>query len=532
MVGHAESGRAAFARGAWREAFERLQQPETLDEADIERLAVAAQLVGEQRASEAAWERAHREAAARGDLDRAARAAFWLGFDLLLRGEEARASGWLARAERIAADAPNGSAAGLLLLPQFLGAVGNGALDEALDLAIRRCRRGRDAADDDLLGFGLLCEGEALAARGQVREGMRRLDEAMVTITAGDVSPITTGVIYCAVIDACMHANDFKRASAWTAALSSWCESDPSLVPFRGQCLVHRSQVLMAHGAWTEARHEAERALARLAEPPHPALGDALYQQGELARLRGDLQSAEASYRAASRYGREPNPGFALLRLAQGRADTAAGAARRMLVETRTDRSRSAILAAVVEILLRTGAADEAVDACDELDERAEMVGTELVSGMALTARGALLLAQGDAADAAIRLRSAIANFRSLEMPFEQAKAQTLLAEACAILGDHDAAQLEREAARDAFTSLGAEVELSRLAGRAPRSTLSDRECQVIRLVAAGRTNREIAGELVISEHTVARHVQNIFAKLGISSRAAAIAYAYEHRIV
>ena len=532
MVGQAESGRAAYARGAWREAFEHLQQVAALEVADVERLAVSAHLVGEQRASEAAWERAHREAAARGDVDRAARAAFWLGFNLLLGGEEARASGWLARAERTAADAPHGSAAGLLLLPQFLGALHSGALDEALDLATRMGGRGRDVADDDLLAFGLLCEGEALAARGQLRDGMRRLDEAMVAITAGDVSPITTGVIYCAVIDACMHASDVKRASAWTAALSSWCESDPSLVPFRGQCLVHRSQVLMAHGSWAEARHEAERALARLAEPPHPALGDALYQQAELERLRGDLHAAEAAYRAASRYGREPDPGYALLRLAQGRADAAAAAARRMLIEMRGDRGRTAILAAVVEILLRVGAADDAVDACDELDARAAATDTELVSGTALMARGALLLARGDAADAAVRLRSAIAHFRSLEMPFEQAKAQTLLADACTILGDHDAAELEQAAARDTFASLGAELELSRLARSPGGTSLTARECDVIRLLAAGRTNREIAGELVISEHTVARHVQNIFAKLGISSRAAATAYAYEHRIV
>jgi DNA-binding NarL/FixJ family response regulator len=530
VAGHAELGRAAFSRGSWRQAFEHLQSVEALDQADIERLAVAAQLVGEQRASELAWERAHRLAAERMDYDRAARAAFWLGFDLLLRGEEVRASGWLARAERTAADAPSGASAGLLLLPQFLGALGGGRLDDALDLSTRMSGRGRELGDDDLLAFGLLCEGEALAASGRVSDGMRRLDEAMVSITAGEVSPIATGVIYCAVIDACMHASDLKRASAWTEALSSWCRSDPSLVPFRGQCMVHRSQVLMAHGAWSEARQEAERALVHLAE--HPALGDALYQQAELERLRGDLKAAEASYRAANSHGREPNPGLALLRLAQGRADAAAGAARRLLLDTGADPNRPAILAAVVEILVRVGAPNEAIAACDELGARAEAGGADLLSAMALIARGALALAQGDSTSAAAPVRAAIAQFRSLEMPYELARARMLMAEICTRIGDHDTAELEREAARDTFTSLGATTELSLLERPAAHSPLTARECEVIRLVAAGRTNREIAGELTISEHTVARHLQNIFVKLGVSSRAAATAYAYEHDIV
>jgi ATP/maltotriose-dependent transcriptional regulator MalT len=361
---------------------------------------------------------------------------------------------------------------------------------------------------------------------------MRWLDDAMVSITAGEVSPFATGVIYCAVISACMSARDLKRASAWTEALSAWCESDPSLVPFRGQCLVHRSQVYMARGAWDVARVEAERALAHLTEPPHPMLGEALYQQGELARVRGDLASAEAAYRAASRHGREPLPGFALLRLAQGRLDAAAGSARRMMVETGADPNRPAILSAVVEILVRVGDLDVALAACDELDRRAEAGGTDLLAAMALVARGSYALGRGDTAAAAVALRSAIAEFRGLEMPYEQARAQVLMADACRALGDDDAAELEREAALAAFESLGLGVELGRFTPPAKPTPLTGRECEVLRFVAAGRTNREIANELVISEHTVARHLQNIFAKLGVSSRAAATAFAYEHGIV
>jgi DNA-binding NarL/FixJ family response regulator len=526
------SGRSAFARGAWSEALAHLGSVEELDQDDLERLAVAAHLVGATRACELAWERAHRRAAGRGDLDRAARCAFWLGFDLLLRGDEVRASGWVARAERTAADVPDGAAAGFLLLPAFLGILASGDARAALEVAVRIGRRGREVGDTDLAAFGLLCEGEALIVLGELAEGMRRLDEVMVSITTGEVSPIPTGIIYCAVIDACMHARDLRRAAVWTEALSAWCGTDPSVVPYRGQCLVHRSQILLARGAWQEAGEEAERARAHLADPEHPALGYALYQLGELHRLRGELGDAEHAYRAASQHGFEPAPGLGLLRLTQGRVAPAVASARRMLHEQRSDPDRAARLAAVVEILVAAGELDEAALACDELDELAASAGTEMLAAMASTARAALLLARAEAADAVPLLRRAAAAWRSLEMPYEEARARALMAAACEALADADAAELERGAAMAAFERLGARAALAGLAGSPGVAPLSRRECEVIRLVAAGRTNREIAGELSISEHTVARHVQNILVKLGLPSRAAATAYAYEHGLV
>jgi len=223
-----------------------------------------------------------------------------------------------------------------------------GDLAAALDLAGRMVALGRESADNDLLAFGLLCQGECLVVLGDLTAGMRCLDEAMVSITTGEVSPIPTGIIYCGVIDTCMHACDLRRAE-WTEALSTWCGSDPSLVPYRGQCLVHRSQVLMARGAWAAAGEEAARARAHLAQAQHPALGFALYQQGEMHRLRGELAEAERAYRAASRHGREPSPGLGRLRLAQGRPDAAAAWAHRVLDESRSDPDRPAILAAVAE---------------------------------------------------------------------------------------------------------------------------------------------------------------------------------------
>jgi len=526
MADPSELARRAFDRGDWSTAFAELSAFEPVSLDDLERLAVCAHMVGDARVSELAWERAHRVAAMEGDHDRAARCAFWLGFDLLLRGESAHASGWFARAQRLTSEGDIGAAAGYLLLPPFLEKLGSGDAVTALSIAGRMDALGQQAGDSDLRAFGLLCQGEALIVLGQLDEGMRRLDEAMVSVTTGEVSPVPTGIIYCAVIDACMHARDIRRAAEWTDALSAWCATDPSIVPYRGQCLVHRSQVLMSKGDWKQAGTEAERARAHLAAHDHPALGYALYQQGELHRVRGELAEAEQAYRAASRHRRDPVPGFALLRLAQGRVDAAVTLARGMLDEHRSHPDRPALLAAAVEILVASHALDDADTACDELEARAAT--SEVVTAMAKHARALLMVSAGNPTGAGVLLRDALPIWQGLDMPYEEARTRALLARVLAARGDADASDMQRDAARVAFEALGARTDLSHLAPAEDPSPLTDREVEVLRLVAAGRTNRDIATALVISEHTVARHVQNIFTKVGVSSRAAATAYAYK----
>jgi DNA-binding CsgD family transcriptional regulator len=540
VAGAVQLGREAFARRAWGDARALLGSSGQLGADDLERLAIAAHLVGRDEESAQAWARAHREHIRLGNPDRAAGCAFWLGFALLLRGDIAQSDGWLARGERLVEqNGLTGAGRGLLLLAQFFVTLDRGDHTGAQALAAEIADIAHRVDDLDVLAFGLLARGLATLSLGQISRGVKLLDEAMVSVTTVEVSPIVTGIVYCAVIEACMDLGDLRRATEWTGALHRWCATQPDLVPYRGQCLVHRSQILQASGAWVEAEAEAEHACRRLSDPLHPALGLALYQQGELHRLRGELADAERAYREASEHGREPAPGFALLRLAQGSVDAAVAAVRRMVEESRGRLTRPVILAAAVEIQLAAGDVEAARTAVHELVEVADVVDTPLVRAVADYAAGAVLLADDDAAAALPALRRACAGWRQLDMPYDAARARVQIAVACRALGDSDAADLELDAARVTFERLGARPDLARVAEltRSPRSpgpssVLTAREREVLRLVAAGHTNREIATALGISEHTVARHLQNIFAKLTLPSRAAATAYAYEHGLI
>jgi DNA-binding CsgD family transcriptional regulator len=529
-------GRDAFDRRAWTEAFEQLTAAGVSDPDDLERLAVAANLVGRDDASDGAWERAYAACDERGDSRRAASCAFWLGLSLMLRGEEARGGGWLARAERLAGEVGECVATGLVLVPRAIGALMGGDAEASRVAGVEMVDIARRVGDRELLVLGLLSIGQAEYLAGRSQLGRRAFDEAMVSVTANEVSPVVAGIVYCAVIDTCMESGDLRRAGQWTEALQRWCDDQPGLVPYRGQCLVHRSQVLQARGAWPEATSAAELACRRLSEHPHPALGLALYQHGDLHRLRGEFVAAEEAYMAAGHHGKDPVPGLALLRLAQGNIEAATAAVRRMVAEHGDGLPATPVLAAAVDILLASGDVRGARALAGELDELAGGSDLPLVQATVAFASGSVLLVGGDAAGALAPLRRACQLWHELEVPYEEARARVGVARACAALGDHDACALELQAARAIFTRLGARPDLERLDAQPGEPAvgvgLTARECDVLRQVASGRTNRQIAVELSISEHTVARHLQNIFLKLGLTSRAAATAYAYEHGIV
>jgi DNA-binding CsgD family transcriptional regulator len=536
-------GRSAYERQAWADAYAQLSAADRevpLEPEDIERLAIAAYLIGRETESQELLARAHQEFLGRGEVERAARCAFWIAVELLSRGEHARGGGWLARAQRLIDDLGRDCVdRGYLLFPAALRTIFAGEFAAAYDLFTQAVGIAERFHDPDLLALARNGQGRALIKLGEPARGVALLDEAMAAIEAGEVSPFVAGDVYCSVLEACREIFDLRRAKEWTASLSRWCESQPDLVPFRGQCLIRRSEILQLRGAWEEAMAEAMQARARLSEPPpRAAVGLAIYQQAELHRLRGEFAEAEEAYREARKWARTPRPGLALLRLAQGQVDAAATMIRGMAEEARQHDVRSKVLAARVEIELAANDVAAARDAANELSSIAADLDAPFLHAIAAQAHGAVLLAEGDARAALAPLQRAWSAWQDLEAPYEAACVRLLIGLACRQLGDDDTAAMELDAARWAFQQLGAGSDLARVeallqpVARNNVTGLTARELEVLRLVAQGKTNKAIADELFISEKTVHRHVSNIFLKLGLSTRAAATAYAFQHDLV
>ncbi len=536
-----DRGRDAYRSRAWTEACALLgaaDRQEPLPPDDLERLATAASLIGEDEKSTEAWARAHQELLDRGAVARAARCAFWLGVGLSRQGERARAAAWITRARECLAQAGEDCVEeGYLLLPLALQRLFGGDPAGAYEMFCRAAEIADRFGDRDLIALARHSRGRVLIRRGEVGDGVRMLDEAMIAIDAREVSPLVVGDVYCSVIEGCLEIFDLRRAREWTTALTRWCESQPDLVAYRGQCLVRRAEILQLQGAWPEALEAAQQACTRLAPSPSAA-GAAFYRCGEVHRLRGEIAEADEAYRQANRHGWKPQPGLALLRLAQGRTESAATAIRLAAGDAHGPAVRARLLPASVEILLAAGDVPGARVAADELAKIAEALDAPALHALAAHARGAVLLAEGDARAALAVLRQAWTAWQDVGAGYEAARVRVLVGRASRDLGDLDAAEMEFDAARWVFQELGARPDVarvdafSRALGPKTAGGLSGREIQVVRLVAAGKSNRQIAGELFISERTVERHVSNIFRKLGLPSRAAATAYVYEHRLL
>ncbi|HET9422421.1 MAG TPA: LuxR C-terminal-related transcriptional regulator [Nocardioides sp.] len=535
-----ERGREAFRKRVWSDAYADLNEADRaapLAPADLDLLASAAYLVGRDEEADEASARAYRAWLDDGLPRPAARRAAWLGIVLLLRGEFARSNAWCARAEELLEGVEGGPApeCGMLLVGEAYRRLGDGEVEKALALSTEVAEIGRRYGDPDLSALGALGLGEALIERGEVPAGMRSLDEAMVAVTAGEVSVEVSGILYCAVILACQMTFDLPRAREWTSVLDRWCLDQPGLTPYRGQCLVHRAQIMQVQGSWPEAADEAQRACQLLGE--HPAAGGAHYQLGELHRLRGQLDQADRSFREASRWLAAPEPGLALLRLSQGRTGEATSGIRQALAGT-TGLHRARLLGACVSILLAADLPLEAEQSAAELTAIARSLDSPLLRAMAAQAEGECAVARGDGSAALVVLRAAWAEWRELGAPYESAQVRMLMARAHRALGDQDAAEMELDAAEWVFDQLGAMPDVHRVRALSSRATephagpLTHREVEVLRLVATGLTNRAVAAELFLSEKTVARHLSNIFAKVGVNSRAAATAYAFRNGLV
>lgn len=535
-----ERGRESHARRSWAAAHEALCQADRtspLGAEDLERLALAAYLIGRDDEYLSLLQRAYHAHLATGSSASAARTAFWLGLRLLFRGEAGQSSGWLRRAQRLV-DGQSSECAtrGYLLLAVTQLRIEAGDLAAANESALDAVRIGERFADPDLLATARHLLGRIQLQQGQVPAGLSLLDEAMLAAAGGELSPLVTGLIYCSVIEGCQEVYALGRAREWTRALADWCAQQPEMVAFVGLCSVHRAELLQLHGTWESALEETERALARCLHVNRRATGAAYYQQAELRRLRGELEAAEEGYQRASQWGFEPQPGVALLRLAQARPEAAARSLRSALAGT-IDRSRRArLLPAEVEILLASGKLEDAAAAARDLAEIAAHFESELLRAAAAQARGAVQLARGDAGEALGSLRRAAALWQELEVPYCAARVSTLIARCCRALNDEEGERLELDAARTIFERIGARADLvllgSARAPAVPANSLTARERQVLRQLAMGHTNKAIAADLQLSEKTVERHVSNIFIKLDVSSRSAATAYAYQHRLL
>ncbi|WP_242336195.1 MULTISPECIES: helix-turn-helix transcriptional regulator [unclassified Anaeromyxobacter] len=499
---------------------------------------MSAYLVGRDGEYLDALDHAYRAHLAASRSARAARCAFWIGLRFLLRGEAGRATAWHARAGRLLEhESSECVERGYMLLPVAEQRLRSGDTQGAFSIAGAAANTGERSGEEDLVAIARHLQGRARLHEGRVKEGLALLDETMLAVTSGELSPIPTGLLYCSIVECCRSVHALERAREWTAALARWCDGQPEMVSFTGACRVHRAEVLQLGGDWSAAIDEARRARERAATD-RPSAAEAAYQLGEISRLRGEQAAAEAWFLSANEEGREPQPGLALLRLAQGRVGAAVAALRRVVGGTADPLVRTRLLPAYVEILLAGGKVEEARAASDELQAIAQRFETGVLCALALQARGTVELAEGNATAALDLVRRAWSIWAEMEAPYQAAQARLVTGLACRALGDDEGGRLELEAARRMFAKLGAAPDaahvdsLARLDSSRRPHGLTPRELEVLRLVAAGKTNKAIAAALRLSEKTVDRHVSSILGKLHVPSRAAATAFAYEHELV
>ena len=532
-----ERARSSYAARSWTatyDTFSTLDSAEPLTPRDLELFATTAYMLGKVTEMLATQERAYHAYIEVGEPLLAARTALWLATNLASRGKIPQAGGWVEVSERLLQSAPEDCVErGYLLMPRMLRHVMADELEDVVEVGGRAADIGRRFGDLDLTALAAQTQARALLRLSRTAEGLRLLDEVMITVTGSRLSPMVTGLVYCSVLEGCYETHAIKRAATWTQSLTDWCGEQPDLVAFNDQCLAHRSEILRLQGSWTEAEEEAQR--AREAGARFEIAAQAHYQIAEIQRMRGDLSAADQTYRQVRLDGGDPMPGMALLKLAQGTQDVAFAMIGEAIAEATDPFVRIQLLPAVVEIAIAADRIPEATGAVRELSEAAAATGTEAHLGWAEHAAGRVALAESRITQAIVHLRRAKSVWQDLSMLYDLARTRLDLGRALWTRGDTDAADAECEAARTVFVELGAAPDIRTLDGlrRKSRSEwpagLTDREAEVLRLLSSGATNRSMASELVLSERTVDRHVSNIFSKIGVTSRSAATAWAYKN---
>jgi DNA-binding NarL/FixJ family response regulator len=533
---------AALERHDWHGAHDAAVAAASSTEGDaagearrLDVLAEAAWWLGHLDECIAARERAYALFDEIGDGRSAGMCSVWLYEHYCFKGRRAIASGWLRRGRRALEGDTECAAYGALVLREAEEAHGRGDLAGAAAAIESVVALGRRLRSPDVEAEALQAMGRVLIDDGDPVLGLAHLDEAMLLAVEGRLGPYSTGKVFCSLVSACEGLGDLRRAAEWSEATSRWSERHPDAV-FPGLCRVHVASALRDRGEFARAEEEAARACSELEGLNVGNAAAAWAEIGEVRRRTGDFAGAEAAFRTAEEVSGAPQPGLALLRLAQGRLDAAAAIIKRALDDITWNRlARARLLPAAAQIALASGDLAAAAEAAAELEAIAGDFASPALSAAALSTRGRVQLASDDSA-ASATLRRAADAWRELDVPYEVATARMLQGVACRRAGDDDGAAASIGAAQAIFERLGATPE-SEPAPSASESRplpmgLTEREAEVLRLVATGKTNKDVAAVLFLSEKTVSRHLSNIFTKIGVSSRAAATAFAFEQGIV
>ena len=459
-----DAGREAAARGAWRDAYDLLAPAVAeLDPSDLEALAEAAYWTGRLDEALHTRERAYTAHLDAGDAERAALLALWNSRDNFHKGDHSIAAGWFARAERLLEGREESLAHGYLETIRGMHQVMRGEIETGMENAERGFDFARRFGDRNLAALALVTRGVGMVMTGEVDAGLALLDEATAAAVSGELQPWTTGLVYCATITSCHEIGDIRRAAEWTKAANSWCDR-LDLAGFPGSFRVHNATITRLQGDWPRAEEQALQACEELHGFDAFTTSAGFYEIGEIRRRRGDFAAAEEAYRQAKEWGRDPQPGLALLRLAQGKTEAAQAAIRRSLGGRSDPLSRLHRLPAQVEISVAAGDLKTARAAAEELDQltgsfKLGEARTPAFEASTCVAWGQVRLAENDPEGALPELERAVETWRAVGAPYETAEAQVLLGLALRRTGQEEEARDELTAAKATFERLGAALD-------------------------------------------------------------------------
>ncbi len=524
--------REAYERRDWRAVVDRLGgDRSTLDTDDLVLLSDAAWWLGDSPTAMEISEAIYQRFSTAGDEAAAADRALRLAEAWFTRGDLQIGEAWVARARRLLSGLPRSALHGYLLYADAAGDLDLTGDPTPAAEAASELRRLEEEFQDPTLGcFALALGGMASVRAGDTTTGFAQLDEAMLPVLAGHVDPLWSGDIYCTVIHLCDDLADLSRMRSWTSALAHWAIPLSETFMYAGVTRIHELQLIAAEGDWDTVERELGDQSANLVGAHGWLAGEGYYTLGEVRRLRGDVAGAEQAFGRARELMHDAQPGSALVLRDTGDSTGALAQLREALADqNRLVRAR--MLLPAVELALGEGDASYAETLTCELEETASWYGTPGLVARAEQARAAVLLHAGDAAAAVPPLERAARIHREQRHRHASAMVHEQLAAATRALGDSERARAEEATAIAIYKRLGARPDLERLSRRDLPGGLTEREAEVLRRVAAGASNREVAEALTISEKTVGRHLANIFTKIGVSSRTAAAAWAHEHRL-